>query len=133
MAPTMKLSEDAQNTGADAVAALLTGGLLVIYSGDQPIDPDAKPNGSVLAQIPFDGGRAFSRAVRGQATSRKFPAVKSIRSGRATWFRAFSAKGHPIFDGSAGTSASNLILKHADFEEEDLIDIESVTFVHGGG
>ena len=124
---TARLSEQATNISADAVAAKCDGGYLAIYDGIQPASPDERPHGRVLVQISFES-RAFRRAVRGEAVCKPFPTVRAVASGTAKYFRAFSSKGKPVLDGDVGTFGAVMILRATQIEEDDLIEIEELTF-----
>lgn len=76
---------------ADAVAAMLDGGYLDIYGGDQPDTPEIPADRRTLATLRF-GSTAFAEAVEGLAMSGPLSADRDAAGGgRATWARGYAA------------------------------------------
>lgn len=111
MALAPRLSNAGANAAADAVLALLDGGKLRLYDGTQPTDADTPiTTQQLLAELTFNTP-AFAAAVDGIAAANPITADPSAPgSGTATWFRAVTAGGATVFDGSVGTSSANVIL-----------------------
>lgn len=112
MALAPRLADAAKNASADAVAALCNAGLLRIYDGSQPADPDsAITTQTLLAELTF-GNPAFGAASGGVATANAItPDSSANASGTATWFRVVKSDGTTkVMDGSVGTATSNLVL-----------------------
>ena len=115
MASRARLGLVAADTTARVIAELLRGGWLRLYSGVRPSDPDepARPDlGQVLlAQLKF-GDPAFSLPSRGTIVGAPFAEIEGAApsTGRATWFRASTALGVTVLDGTVGRADAALIL-----------------------
>ena len=130
MALNPKLTDLAATTEADAVAALLNNGWLRLYSGAQPSTADeAVSSQVVLAELRF-GNPAFGAASDGVAAANAIAGDASANAaGTATWFRCFESDGAtPVFDGSVGTSNSNVVLNSAEISAGAPVDVTSFTF-----
>ncbi len=125
-----KLTSFAATTQADAVAALLDNGWLRLYSGAQPSTADEAVSGQVvLAELRF-GNQAFGSASDGVAAANAISGDSAANTaGTATWFRCFMSDGTtPVFDGSVGTSNSNVVLNSAEISAGAQVDVTSFTF-----
>ncbi len=130
MALNPKLTDLAATTEANAVAALLNNGWLRLYSGSQPSTADeAVSSQVVLAELRF-GNPAFGSASDGVAAANAIAGDASANAtGTATWFRCFKSDGAtPVFDGSVGTSNSNVVLNSAEISAGAQVDVTSFTF-----
>jgi hypothetical protein len=130
MALNPKLTSLAATTEANAVAALLNNGWLRLYSGSQPSTADeAVTSQVVLAELRF-GNPAFGSASDGVAAANAVTGDASANAtGTATWFRCCMSDGAtPVFDGSVGTSNSNLVLNSVEISEGAPVDVTSFTF-----
>jgi hypothetical protein len=130
MALNPKLTSLAATTEANAVAALLNNGWLRLYSGSQPSTADEAVSSQVLlAELRF-GNPAFGSASDGVAAANAMTGDSSANAtGTATWFRCFSSDGTtPVFDGSVGTSNSNLVLNSVGISAGAQVDVTSFTF-----
>lgn len=109
MAKNPKLSNEAANAEADAVAALLNSGYIRIYDGAQPANANTALGAQVLlAELRF-GNPAFGAAVAGVATANPVTSDASANAtGTAAWFRALKSDGSSsIFDGTVGVTAGS--------------------------
>jgi hypothetical protein len=125
-----KLTSLAATAEADAVAALLNNGWIRVYSGLQPSTADeAVSSQVVLAELRF-GNPAFGSASDGAAAANAITGDSSANAtGTATWFRCFRSDGTtPVFDGSVGTSNSNLVLNSVEISAGAQVDVTSFTF-----
>jgi hypothetical protein len=125
-----KLTGLAATAEADAVAALLNNGWIRLYSGLQPSTADeAVSSQVVLAELRF-GNPAFGSASDGAAAANAIVEDSSANAtGTATWFRCFQSDGTtPVFDGSVGTSNSNLVLNSVEITAGAQVDVTSFTF-----
>ena len=130
MALNPKLTGLAATTEVDAVAALLNNGWLRLYSGSQPSAADEAISGQVvLAELRF-GNPAFGSASDGVAAANAIAGDASANAaGTATWFRCCMSDGAtPIFDGSVGSSNSNLVLNSVEISAGAQVDVTSFTF-----
>jgi hypothetical protein len=105
-----RISSAAASAAMDAVAGLLSGGMLELYDGAQPADADMEPiDQKILAALPL-GTPAFLPADEGVA-SLAAPASGTVaNTGEASWYRFRTSAGEVIEDGSVGTSGCNLNL-----------------------
>lgn len=101
MAHQFRRSSAAVTLEADAIGAALDGGELQIHAGAQPSGPDVRVSAAPLVTIRF-GSPAFGPAEAGVSEARPMVPGIATRSGVAAWFRAVSADGVPIYDGSVG-------------------------------
>ena len=130
MALNPKLTSLAATAEANAVAALLNDGWLRLYSGSQPSTADeAVTSQVILAELRF-GNPAFGSASDGVAAANAITGDSSANAtGTATWFRCFQPDGTtPVFDGSVGTSNSNLVLNSVEISAGAQVDVTSFTF-----
>ncbi len=134
MALTPKLSNAGANAAADATCALLNGGYLDIYDGVQPATADTAVGAQVkLARLTF-GTPAFSAAAGGVATANAIGADASAdATGTASWFRACTAGGAAVFDGSVGTSGANLNLNTTSIAITGNVAVSSLTYTQSKG
>jgi hypothetical protein len=101
-----------------------------VYSGLQPSTADeAVSSQVVLAELRF-GNPAFGSASDGAAAANAITGDSSANAtGTATWFRCFQSDGTtPVFDGSVGTSNSNLVLNSVEISAGAQVDVTSFTF-----
>src|SRR3954465_3636281 len=115
MATNPKRSNLAATTEADAVTVLLNTGYLRIYDGTQAATADTAVGAQVLlAELRFNA-TAFGAAVAGVATANAITSdTAADATGTATWFRALKSDGtSTVFDGSAGTATTDLVLNTA--------------------
>lgn len=130
MALNPKLSNAAANAAADAVCALANTGYLRIYDGTQAADADtAVSTQTLLAELRF-GSTAFGAASGGIATANAISSDTSANAtGTATWFRVLKSDGSTsLWDGSVGTSSSNLVFSTTSFVANAQIDVSSFTY-----
>jgi hypothetical protein len=109
MAHALKISNDAINAQADALARKLDNGFLRLYNGTQAADADT-PVGAqtLLAELRLANPSAPA-AVAGVLTfSALTPDVSADATGTATWFRALKADGTTVvMDGTVGLVGSS--------------------------
>jgi len=108
-----RISTNSRNAAADAIAALANGGTIEIYSGSQPATANTAPSGTLLVTVPL-ASTAFDVAVNGVASLKNAPlSGTGTAAGTAGWFRVKGSGGAAVFDGSAGTSGTDLVLNTA--------------------
>lgn len=107
-----RLSNVGANEEADKLGALLNNGYLRIYDGTQPANADTAITTQVLLAELRWNATAFAAAAAGVAAANAITEDASANNtGTATWFRALKSDGTTVvFDGSVGTSGSNLNL-----------------------
>jgi len=100
-------------------------------SGRQPSTADSPmPEGAqLLVELGF-ASPAFGAADNAVAVA--FPMLRGyvVVKGRATWFRAVTADGQPVFDGSVGDGQGDydLVVDDADMEIDTLVRIEGFSY-----
>jgi hypothetical protein len=116
---TIKVSTAARNAACDAVVDLVDGGAgagkLRIYDGSQPAGPGTAVGAQVLLAEFTLADPAFGAAATGVADLDVTPILSTtgLAAGTATWFRVLDSNNVAVFDGSAGTSGTDLILTTA--------------------
>lgn len=129
MAKNSTWSTAARNAATDAKAALLNSGYLRLYDGTQPAGPGtAISTQTLLAELRFNA-TAFGSAASGIATANSITSDSDAdATGTLTWFRCFKSDGTTaVHDGSAGTSASNLIVATTSIVQHAIVDCSSFT------
>lgn len=106
-----QVSNVAVNAEATALSTLFNSGYLRIYDGTQPASADTAISTQVmLVELRFNA-TAFSAPTNGVLSANAITPGVAVADGIASWFRAFESDGTTVvIDGSAGTSATNLIL-----------------------
>jgi hypothetical protein len=128
MALDTQLSNAACEAQAAALASLLDGGALKIYSGTKPASADtAVSDQTLLAQLTFSA-TAEASVTGGLIT---FAAITSDSSanatGTATWFRAETSGGAAVLDGTVGTSDANMIIASTSISSGQTVSCSSFT------
>jgi len=135
MALNPKRSNLAASTAADAMAALANAGKLRIYTGAQPATADdAIGAATLLAELVF-ANPAFGAAVNGVATANAIASdTTADATGTATWFRVWKSDGvTPIWDGSVGAAAADLVLNSVAIQAGARVDVTSLTLTESKG
>jgi len=130
VANNFKRSNEAVNAEASAVCALLNTGYLRIYDGTQPANPNTAVGAQVLlAELRF-GATAFGAPTNGVAAANAITSDAAANAtGTASWFRALKTDGStPVFDGSVGTSGSDLNLSTVSIVANAVVDVTSMTY-----
>jgi len=123
MALTTTYSRAALTAKVQALAALLEGGFLDLYAGEQPATADSPVKGQArLAHVPF-ARPAFQKADRGLAWAYPLTDATAEVTGTATWFRLTGSDGAAIADGSVGVSNANLNLLTVDLVKGMMVRI----------
>ena len=117
MPSTFTRSTAAVTAEADAVGALLDGGYLRIYTGEQPKTADTAADASnLLAELRFR--RPAGTVADGVFTAQQLQdELSAAQDGEPTWFRAVMADGvTAVYDGSVGLSSDQPDLAEPDVE-----------------
>lgn len=111
MALNTQLSNLIVNAQGDSLAAQCNAGSVKLYTGAQPATADtAISTQTILASLTF-AATAAPATSGGVVTFNPLTAGTAVATGTAAWFRVFKADGTTaLFDGSIGTSASNMVL-----------------------
>ena len=118
------------NTMADANSPLLNNGYLRIYDGTQPATGDTAITTQVLLAELRWNATAFAAAAAGVAVANAITGDASANnSGIATWFRALKSDGTTaVFDGSVGTSNSDIIMSSTTITAGQAVNITAFQY-----
>jgi hypothetical protein len=136
MASRFRRSALAVNTEASGLGALLNGGTLEIYDGDQPASiATAITTQVLLARLTF-GDPAFKTPVDGSITA--VPITddpNAAATGRARFFIARTAAGAIVFDGSAGADGDgcDCTVIPVDVEQGARVKVKAMVYVASRG
>ena len=121
------------NAQASATGALCDSGYLRLYSVPRPALADDATTGTLLAELRFSAV-AFGSPLAGVIAANTITAEDAaLNDGTVAWFRALSSDGTTaVFDGSVGTSYSNLILPTTTVSVGLRIEIDSLTCTQPG-
>lgn len=112
MANALRMSDQAVNAEADALALLAVLGTIRLYDGTQPATADTTISGqNLLAELTF-GAPAFGASVSGILTANPITLDSAAdMSGDAAWFRVSqTGTDFPLWDGSVGVSGCDMNL-----------------------
>lgn len=112
MANALRMSNQAVNAEADALALLAISGTIRLYDGTQPATADTTISGqNLLAEMTF-GAPAFGASVSGILTAEAITLdTAAAKDGDATWFRVSQVStDNPLWDGSVGVSGCDMNL-----------------------
>lgn len=134
------ITTNARNAAANAVTVLVDAGSLAgrlrIYSGTAPADVNAALSGNTLLADLSMSKPAFAAASGGVATAAAIASDTSAdATGTATFFRVGAWDGvtfTPTFQGSVGTSGSDLNLSTTSITLGGTIAVTSLTFTQAG-
>lgn len=129
-----------RNAAANAVTALVdagsAAGRLRIYSGTPPADVNAALSGNTLLADLSMSDPAFGAASGGVSTAAAITSDSSAdATGTATFHRVGAWDGvtfTPIFQGSVGTSGSDLNLSNTSITLGGTIAVTSLTYTQAG-
>lgn len=137
MALNTTLSNAAAIDACDAIVDLIDAGsgagLLRIYSGTQPANPDVAIGAQVLlAELTLSDpafGNAADGTPGGVATASSITDDSSANAtGTAAWFRVVDSDDNAIIDGEVGTSGADLNLVSTSITATQSVSITSWTF-----
>jgi hypothetical protein len=128
MALNTKTAIASVNLGLNAAFDVLNGGFIEIYDGSQPASPDvAVSTQNKLAKMALNA-TAFGAASAGTKTANAIANGVGLVQGTATWFRAFKSDDTTaVVDGTAGTSATNMVLVAAVIAVGDVVSVTAWT------
>lgn len=108
----------------NAVDAGSGAGKMRIYSGSQPGSADSAASGTLLVDIPLPDP-AFGSPSSGVITLADPNSTAVTTSGTAGWFRVLDSDNNTVFDGSVGTSGTDLVVATTTFTAGVAVDILS--------
>jgi hypothetical protein len=129
----MRRSLRARNAAADAVCRQLDGGQLAFYDGVRPSSCDARVSTPPLAVLTFSTP-AFAPAQQGIAVSAPLPATWATQAGRLTWWRAVTASGVPVCDGTVGVAGPvDMVVSVDTVTPHAVVSVAQLTYVEPEG
>jgi len=136
---TIKISTAARNAAADAIVDLVDGGAsfgkIRVYDGTQPAGPGtAVSTQTLLAEFTLPDP-AYGAASTGVTALDATPVITAtgVGAGTATWFRALDSNNVAVFDGSAGTSGTDMIMNTATVSVGLALEISAGELTMGAG
>ena len=136
MANSPKRSNEAANAACDAMAALVNGGTLKIYSVGSGVPATAATaiTDQVLLATLSLNATAFGAAVAGVATANAIVGDSSAdATGTASFFRLLTSGAASRIQGLCGTSASDLNLNSLAFQAGAAVDVTALTLTESLG
>jgi hypothetical protein len=126
MAANIKLSNEAANAKCQAIADLLAGGTLKIFTTPTPADADAAETATVLAEFTLPSP-AFGTPGLGVMTANTINDTTGIVTGTATHWRAYSSgsPGTVVLQGDSATSGTSMIMNSTAINEGGPVSIIS--------
>lgn len=123
-----QISELAANAVADAVARLLDGGYLRIYTGPQPASADTDlTSQQLLATNRFSNPSAASAAA-GVVDFGALESAAAEASGAATWFRCTKADGTTVVMDGSMAADGNIVLSSYDIQTGGNVQITGFSY-----
>lgn len=130
----LTISDARKKAELDTRYNTLNSGTVKIYDGTRPAGPDtAITTQNLLATLTM-GATAFAAATGTGTVTKTANAItgaNAVATGTATWFRAFNGA-TAIADGSAGTSATDMILNSASIASGAAVSATSWVITAGG-
>lgn len=130
MSQNVLITTGSKNLSLNAVLDQLDGGVLRIYDGSRPVDPNTAVSGQLLlAELTF-GSPAFSAASGGSKTANALTQDSDANNtGTATWFRCLKSDTTTVvLDGNVGTSSADLIMPTVSIVQHAVVSVTSLVF-----
>jgi hypothetical protein len=123
-----KLSTEARNQQLRAFAELLNGGMIRVYDGKQPANPETSVDGQkLLATLKFSIP-AFATPSNGTVTANKIEDDPNApETGTASWARLVKADGSVVMDGSVGKKDANIVMGSVSISAGARVSIASLS------
>ena len=124
----IKTSILARNAQLDALAILADSGLLRIYAGVRPGNPESDPGSELLCELRLSG-TAFRQAANGSIEANTISDRDAKASGMASWYRVTRVDGKTaLWDGSVGVTNADLVLNSISIQKGSRISIKQFTY-----
>ena len=133
MANNLKYSASLKNARLDQITTKIgTSGLLRIYDGSQPANPDtAVTSQTKLAELTCNASAFAASASGGVLTANAISSANAVASGTASWFRLCKSDGTAVIDGTVGTSGTDLIIDNTSINSGQQVSASSLTITSG--
>ena len=113
------------DAAVNAVAVLLNGGSIKIYSGSQPSE-NASLTGTLLGTVTFSA-TAFGSSSGGTATANSITGANAVATGTAGYCALCESGGTVVGTGTVGTSGADLNLNTTSIVSGAPISVSSFT------
>ena len=133
MANNLKYSAALKNARLDQITSKVgASGLLRIYDGTQPANPDTAVTSQVkLAELTCDATAFAGAASGGLLTANAISNANAVASGTASWFRLCKSDGTAVADGTVGASGTDLIIDNTSINSGQTVSVTSLTVTAG--
>jgi hypothetical protein len=133
MANNLKYSAALKNARLDQITSKVSAsGLLRIYSGAQPANPDTAVTSQVkLAELTCNASAFAAAASGGVLTANAVSSANALASGTAAWFRLCKSDGTAVADGTVGTSGTDCIIDNVAVNAGQNLSVTSLTITSG--
>lgn len=128
MSNIANLSDAAANAEANALAPLLNGGFIELYTGTQPANANTALSGNTLLATMTFGNPAFGAAAAGVITANAIASGTAVATGTATFARLYKSDGTTVvMDVGVGTSGAGINLNTTSIVTGGLVSVTSFT------
>ena len=128
MSNIANLSDTAANAEANALAPLLNGGFIELYTGVQPANANTPLSGNTLLATLTFGNPAFGAAAAGVITANAIASGTAAATGTATFGRLYKSDGTTVvMDVTVGTSGAGINLNTTSIVTGGLVSVTSFT------
>lgn len=124
MSNISNLSDAAANAEANALAPLLNGGFIELYTGAQPANANTALAGNTLLATLTFGNPAFGAAAAGVITANAIASGTAVATGTATFARLYKTDGSSVvMDVTVGTSGAGINLNTTSIVTGGLVSV----------
>lgn len=128
MSTIANLSDVAANAQANALAALMNGGSIEIFSGTKPATANTALSGNTLLATLTFGNPAFGSASAGAITANAIGAATAANTGTATFARLYESNGTTVvMDVDVNTSGAYINLNTVAIVQGANVSVTSFT------
>lgn len=128
MSNIANLSDAAANAEANALAPLLNGGFIELYTGAQPANANTALSGNTLLATLTFGNPAFGAAAASVITANAIASGTAVATGTATFARLYKSDGSTVvMDCTVGTTGAAINLNTTSIVTGGLVSITSFT------
>ena len=132
MASNLKYAVAAKNARLNILTTQIgTSGLLAIYTGTQPTNPDTALSGNTLLASLALSSTFAPAASSGVLTANSITSATAGNTGTATWATLTTSGGTRIVDMSVGTSGADLNLSTTSIVSGATVAVSSLTITAG--
>ncbi|MHB8406238.1 MAG: hypothetical protein ACYDCJ_12525 [Gammaproteobacteria bacterium] len=124
----VNLSDAAANAEANALAPLMNGGTIAVYSGTQPASANTALSGNTLLVTFTFGNPAFGAAAAGVLTANAIASGTAVATGTATFARILESGGAVVMDTTVGATGAGINLSTATIIAGTLIPCDSFSY-----